>query len=233
VKRFVLLAVAAGLFSFLSARLLSRASSMPSSKGGGSDPGDRITSFEAGGKAASSAPRDVHSWPRPTGPAEGPFRNGVGVCDGFSGADVHPALMSETPYHDRGTWAEFLTRNGAGFDALRKALLPVVIDRTGAARRCFEASGAEETAVAVLAVTLDAEGDSGAVSSVQVRQLQGEPGAVDAARKCLAQELEDRLPIRATNSGPLRWPSYRGTYPRMLTLYFGRGIELYSGARSE
>jgi hypothetical protein len=113
---------------------------------------------------------------------------------------------------------------------VRKALLPPVLEKVAAARRCYDRSGVQETAIAALVFSLESSAREAMISSVQTRQLQGDPGATAAARNCLRTELEEHLPIRATNAGPLTWPLYRGLYPKILTLYLGRGVDLFSGS---
>jgi hypothetical protein len=158
-----------------------------------------------------------------------PFAGGVGICDGFQADDVNPTLLAETPFADSSQWSRFVADQGHAFDALRKALLPAVVERARAANDCYAEGGLTGTVIAELVVFIEADEARAAVSRAEVRQLQGDPARVAAARRCFESELLRRLPIRVDNKGPLGWPVYRGIYPKPLTLYLGPEVGLFNG----
>jgi hypothetical protein len=233
-KHYLLIALAAGIISFYAARQTSFRSAdhqplLPAAAQSASALGRN------GGEIQQSGKESAHSsvLAKPPKNATNPFKDGIGICAGFQADDVAPALMSQSPFPDQASWREFLNASGAAFDSLRQNVLPVVLQRSSAVRECYLSSEVEGTAIAEIVLTIEATGNRAEVPRAEIRQLQGDPLSVAVARRCLSSAITAHLPLRIKNPGPLEWPTYKGVYPKILHLYFGQDVGLFTGATED
>jgi hypothetical protein len=222
-KKYLVFAVLSGVTAFFVARFGLVGTQSATSQ----SPGPQESSYAADSTNASRPPLvglgDVRLRPE--------TQVQTSTCSGLSADALVDALMPETPYPDRDAWRRFLEESGSAFDSVRTALWPTLFQLARAARVCYDRTGVAESAMAKIVPTLEVGPTRAELTRINLRELQGGNDATAAARQCLNEEVGAHLPAQTTNPGPLRWPLYRGVYPKILTLYFGPNLDLFTGVQ--
>jgi hypothetical protein len=158
----------------------------------------------------------------------------TGLCE-LNTSERFPAeLMAKTPFRTQQEFLAYYDRNRDGFNEIRYALFPVLLEKLNQARACALASRDFEGRVDLdLEITIDVSRSKARLSKAMVAASTGTARATDAVQRCVSTNLTSADISVSPRRPGLTFAEYVGVYPNHLPLHFSKDVDVWTGSPIE
>jgi hypothetical protein len=118
----------------------------------------------------------------------------VAVCPAVTTEDVSDALLARTKFGSRSAVASFLRTSNAGYNAMRRVLLPEFIKAASTIRSCYRPEP-DDQAVVYLGIHIRSGSGSAAVVDASVLRIDAPAESHGLIQNCLVAFKAGKLPI--------------------------------------
>lgn len=136
------------------------------------------------------------------------------VCD-FRVETPPDDVLAETPMRTRAGLAGYLATHAAGFDELRRSIVPSIYFETERARRCWKEQGGSTKVEVDVTFSLESNATSARAERFAVRAARGADADLALARSCLEGSLLRPGFVVAAAAKASPFAPYSGKYPNV------------------